>query len=170
MGRTRRSTPRAVSIATDPSEIAEFLDYYRDAMFDVDTDGKADALFDVDANGRADALTDGVVILRYLSGFRGDSLVDGAVDPRANRTDPYEVTAYLDRFFGPTSQQSPKHPLRPKPTRPKRPCQATPRETTSSSTWGVVPMRRMRKQTIPLTSTCPSSSTTTHRRLGVLGD
>jgi len=90
-----------VGSRTDPSEIAEFLDYYRDAVFDVNRDGKADALFDVDASGKVDALTDGVVILRYLSGFRGDLLVNGAVDPGGTRTDPDEITAFLEGFFPP---------------------------------------------------------------------
>jgi len=69
-----------------------------------------DALFDVDANGKVDALTDGVVILRYLSGFRDDPLVDGAVDPSGTRTDPYEVTAFLERLFPPKSAATPASP------------------------------------------------------------
>lgn len=36
---------------------------------------------DVDGNGKLDALTDGLLILRYLFGFVGDSLVQGAMAP-----------------------------------------------------------------------------------------
>ena len=36
-------------------------------------------LIDIDGNGTNDALTDGLVILRYLFGLRGDVLVDGVI-------------------------------------------------------------------------------------------
>jgi hypothetical protein len=34
---------------------------------------------DVDANGESDALTDGLLIVRYLSGLRGSALTAGVV-------------------------------------------------------------------------------------------
>ena len=37
------------------------------------------ASWDIDGNGNSDALTDGLLVLRYLFGFRGDTLVNGAV-------------------------------------------------------------------------------------------
>jgi hypothetical protein len=37
--------------------------------------------FDVDADGAAEPLTDGLLVLRWLFGFRGDPLVAGAIDP-----------------------------------------------------------------------------------------
>jgi hypothetical protein len=40
---------------------------------------------DIDGNGEADALTDGILILRYLFGFRGATLIDGAVAPDCTR-------------------------------------------------------------------------------------
>lgn len=51
---------------------------------------------DVDLNGQADALTDGIVIRRHLFGFAGGALVDGAVDPAGQRTDPSAIQNYLN--------------------------------------------------------------------------
>ncbi len=50
---------------------------------------------DVDADGKVDALTDGILILRYLFGLRGQSLVQGALGPGATRTAPADIEAYL---------------------------------------------------------------------------
>ena len=55
----------------------------------------ADAL-DVDADGEVDALTDGLMIIRRLFGFSGESLVSDALAPEATRTDPDEIQAYID--------------------------------------------------------------------------
>ncbi|MGE0642374.1 MAG: Ig-like domain-containing protein [Nitrospira sp.] len=54
------------------------------------------ATLDIDLSGTADALTDGVLITRYLFGFTGTTLTDGAVDPAGQRTDPAAITSYLD--------------------------------------------------------------------------
>lgn len=43
-----------------------------------------------------DALTDGLLVIRHLFGFSGDSLVSGALGPSAMRTDPVEIAAYID--------------------------------------------------------------------------
>ena len=51
---------------------------------------------DVDLNGQADALSDGIVIIRHLFGFTGNALVDGAIDPAGQRTDPTAITNYLN--------------------------------------------------------------------------
>ena len=51
---------------------------------------------DVDLNGQADALSDGIVIIRHLFGFTGNALVDGAVDPQGQRTDPAAIQNYLN--------------------------------------------------------------------------
>jgi hypothetical protein len=40
---------------------------------------------DIDGNGRYDPATDGVLILRYLLGFRGNSLTNGAIGAGASR-------------------------------------------------------------------------------------
>jgi hypothetical protein len=43
-------------------------------------------LLDVDGNGQIDALTDGLLILRYLFGLEGDTLIAGVVAQDATRT------------------------------------------------------------------------------------
>jgi glucose/arabinose dehydrogenase len=56
---------------------------------------------DVDASGpptRYDGLTDGLIILRYLFGFREAALTRTATGPSAARTDTGAVTQYLDRI------------------------------------------------------------------------
>lgn len=52
--------------------------------------------FDVDADGQVEALTDGLMIIRRLFGFSGESLVAGALSASAERTDPDEIAAYID--------------------------------------------------------------------------
>lgn len=51
---------------TDPAAVAAYLDSIRTSL-------------DIDNNGVVDALTDGTLILRYLMGIRGASLVNGAI-------------------------------------------------------------------------------------------
>ena len=51
--------------------------------------------FDIDGNGSEDALTDGLLLLRYLFGFRGDTLINGAVAVGATRTSAGDLEAYL---------------------------------------------------------------------------
>jgi formylglycine-generating enzyme required for sulfatase activity len=53
-------------------------------------------LFDVDGNGEGDALTDGLLVLRYLFGFRGGSLATGAVALNCERCDPEDIEGYLE--------------------------------------------------------------------------
>ena len=51
---------------------------------------------DVDGNGTADALSDGVLIVRYLFGFTGSTLTNGAVDTvNGTRTEATDIQAYL---------------------------------------------------------------------------
>ncbi|SVB23300.1 uncharacterized protein METZ01_LOCUS176154, partial [marine metagenome] len=50
---------------------------------------------DIDDDGQIEALTDGLLILRHLFGFSGDSLTDGALGQDASRTDSTTVAAYL---------------------------------------------------------------------------
>ena len=54
--------------------------------------------FDIDGNGETNALTDGLLVLRYLFGFRGSSLLDNAVAPNANRSNA-EISTYLETFM-----------------------------------------------------------------------
>jgi len=45
-----------------------------------------ETMLDVDGNGMADALTDGIMMMRYLFGFRGNAVIDEALGPDATRT------------------------------------------------------------------------------------
>jgi hypothetical protein len=49
---------------------------------------------DVDGNGQTDALTDGLLIIRYLFGFRGTALIDGAVGSGCTRCTAAEIEEY----------------------------------------------------------------------------
>ena len=50
---------------------------------------------DIDDNGITDALTDGLLILRYLFGLNGDTLINGVIGSNANRNDAEQVESYL---------------------------------------------------------------------------
>ena len=50
---------------------------------------------DVDGNGAIDALSDGLLILRYLFGFRGSALITGAIGAGCTRCDAASVEAYI---------------------------------------------------------------------------
>ena len=52
------------------------------------------AELDVDGDGDTDALTDGLLLLRYLFGFRDDTLITGALSSSAVRTSSSEIEAY----------------------------------------------------------------------------
>lgn len=54
---------------------------------------------DVDGDGRVDALTDGLLLLRYLFGLRGDSLVNGVVSRNGTRTTAEEIESHLGSFM-----------------------------------------------------------------------
>jgi predicted outer membrane repeat protein len=56
---------------------------------------EAYVIADIDSNNQVDALTDGLLLLRYLFGLRGDSLVDGAVALNAPRTQHSEIEQYI---------------------------------------------------------------------------
>jgi hypothetical protein len=68
---------------TNSNEITAYLDQKRHTMLDVD------------GNGQADALSDGIVIVRYLFGFTGDNLINGAVDPAGTRNTAPAIEALL---------------------------------------------------------------------------
>ena len=51
---------------------------------------------DVDGNGAYDALTDGLLVIRYLSGLSGASLTAGALGNGATLTDPTELVNHLN--------------------------------------------------------------------------
>ena len=51
---------------------------------------------DIDNDGTTQALTDGLLVLRYLFGFQGTSLVENAVSTGATRTAATDIKDYLD--------------------------------------------------------------------------
>jgi hypothetical protein len=51
--------------------------------------------FDIDANGAVDALTDGLLLLRYMLGVRGQALIDNAIGANAQRSTAEDVEAYI---------------------------------------------------------------------------
>ena len=69
---------------TSPDEITQSL-----------TDAK---VLDVDDDGEIKALTDGLLAIRYLFGFTGESLTANAVGANALRADAEEIISYLGKF------------------------------------------------------------------------
>jgi len=67
---------------TDPAQIVSYLNNIR-------------PLLDFDGNGRVEALTDGLLLVRYLAGLRGDALVNGAVGSGATRTLAADVASAI---------------------------------------------------------------------------
>ena len=51
--------------------------------------------FDLDGDGESKPLTDGLLLIRYLFGFSGDSLISGAIGSGAERDTAEEVEAYI---------------------------------------------------------------------------
>ena len=54
---------------------------------------------DIDGNGAVDALTDGLMLLRYLFGLRGDMLIGGAVSPDATRSTAADIEGYIQSYM-----------------------------------------------------------------------
>ena len=52
-------------------------------------------ILDIDLDGRLDPFTDGLLVVRWFFGFRGDLLTTGAVDPDCDRCTPAEIEDYL---------------------------------------------------------------------------
>jgi hypothetical protein len=59
----------------------------------------ASAMADIDLDGEVGALTDGLLLLRYLFGLGGESLINGVVSPSASRASVEDITDYLDRYM-----------------------------------------------------------------------
>ena len=55
----------------------------------------ADSQLDIDGDGESKPLTDGLLLIRYLFGFSGDSLISGAIGAGAERDTAEEVEAYI---------------------------------------------------------------------------
>ena len=50
---------------------------------------------DIDGDGDSKPLTDGLLLIRYLFGFSGDSLISGAIGDGAERDTAEAVSAYI---------------------------------------------------------------------------
>ena len=50
---------------------------------------------DIDGDGDSKPLTDGLLLIRYLFGFSGDSLISGAIGTGAERDTAEKVEAYI---------------------------------------------------------------------------
>ncbi|MEO8135663.1 MAG: DUF1566 domain-containing protein [Betaproteobacteria bacterium] len=56
-------------------------------------------MIDVDGDGKADALTDGLLLIRYLFGLRGASLINGAIGVGATRTTATEIEIFIQTLL-----------------------------------------------------------------------
>jgi hypothetical protein len=56
-------------------------------------------LADIDGNGDVDALTDGLLVLRFLFGFTGATLTNGAVGQGCTRCEAAAIQTYLQSLF-----------------------------------------------------------------------
>jgi hypothetical protein len=54
---------------------------------------------DIDGNGVADALTDGLLIIRHLFGFTGNTLIDGAVATNCARCTAQDIEAHIAQYL-----------------------------------------------------------------------
>ena len=61
------------------------------------------SMLDADGNGVRDAATDGILILRYLFGFRGAALIDSAIGSNATRTTETDIASFLSGFMPPAA-------------------------------------------------------------------
>jgi DNA-binding beta-propeller fold protein YncE len=60
------------------------------------------AAYDIDGDGEAEPLTDGLLLLRYLFGFRGGTLATGAIDlVDCTRCGAADVEGYIGALLGP---------------------------------------------------------------------
>jgi hypothetical protein len=57
-------------------------------------------VMDVDGNGKLDALTDGLLLIRYQFGFRGEVLVRNAIGANATRSSAAQIEQYLQGATG----------------------------------------------------------------------
>lgn len=60
---------------------------------------KGSTYLDVDGNGSVTPLTDGLLLLRYLFGFRDDALINNAVGDGATRTNGEKLGLYINTYI-----------------------------------------------------------------------
>ena len=74
---------------TDPAEIAAQIDSIREPMLDIDDDGGEEPL------------TDGLLLLRYLFGFRDNALIAGAVGSNCDRCLADDIEEFIQNNLPP---------------------------------------------------------------------
>jgi hypothetical protein len=89
---TATATPTATSTATSTATPTVTSSPTATATPTTTPDG---VTLDADGNGEADALTDGLLFLRYMFGFRGPTLIVGAIGDGAERDTAAEVESYI---------------------------------------------------------------------------
>lgn len=57
------------------------------------------AVLDIDANGSFDALTDGLIILRYAFGLRGQALINNVIPEDAMRNNASDIETYIETLL-----------------------------------------------------------------------
>jgi hypothetical protein len=67
--------------------------------FPLDSTNTPTNMMDIDGNGQVDGLTDAMLVLRYVFGFSGESLIDGVVADNATRTSAAEIEAHLESLM-----------------------------------------------------------------------
>jgi hypothetical protein len=60
---------------------------------------KALVIADVDGDGNVDALTDGLIVLRYMFGLTGETLMDGVVSANATRASAESVQQHIELYM-----------------------------------------------------------------------
>ena len=70
---------------TEATEISDYLDTIAGQL-------------DIDGDGRRLPLTDGLLTIRYLAGFQGQSLIAGAVNPDGQRTTESEILQHFENL------------------------------------------------------------------------
>jgi hypothetical protein len=85
--------PALISNAVAPDAVYTTVD---SVIARIDTLGD---LIDIDGDGNRDALTDGLVLLRYLFGLRGDVLIGGVVAPDATVNSAAEIGAKVESLM-----------------------------------------------------------------------
>jgi hypothetical protein len=71
---------------TSPEQVLQRLDNIR-------------PLLDVDGNGQALGPTDGLMLIRYLFGLRGNSLIKDAVGTEATRATALQIEPYIQSLL-----------------------------------------------------------------------
>ena len=82
-----------------PGGTASCYDFYSTSMEVYIVSFHMSMGMDIDDNGEVGALTDGLLLTRYLFGFTGKDLVDGAIAPDARRTGPAEIALHIENLI-----------------------------------------------------------------------